>query len=353
MDILGVSLLVGLAFGRAGCLLNGCCYGGRCDAHWPLAMQFPMYSEPLVKLDGRANPFSQSTASPSPPYAKQLELGLLVPDERLMTPGMVNQPLPPAELHGRLDADQLAVMFGSRERAKELYDVAAGADGRLSRTEWDKDLAEPGGLLAGGELWQGVTPFGAGLDGQVDFRQVWSYLQRHRQEMLVRFDRDGDGALTGPQRDEANAYLQADQIALARATKSLPLKPAQALGIVNALLLAGILLAFYRLRRREGQVFALLLILYPITRFVLESIRADNPHDLALGILTHNQYTSLATIVVGAVLMLALAKMRPHAAIVAAGSGGSSSRPVRGRSAGHVKSRNRISQRPERAKEQK
>jgi len=64
---------------------------------------------------------------------------------------------------------------------------------------------------------------------------------------------------------------------IARSTRSLPVHPAQAYGIVNALVLAAILSAILRLRTREGQVFAWLLVLYPITRFMLEYIRDDNP----------------------------------------------------------------------------
>ena len=33
-DLIAPSLLLGLALGRVGCLLNGCCYGGRCDLPW-------------------------------------------------------------------------------------------------------------------------------------------------------------------------------------------------------------------------------------------------------------------------------------------------------------------------------
>jgi len=42
LDIVAAPLMIGLAFGRAGCTLNGCCYGARCGEHWPLGMRFPM-----------------------------------------------------------------------------------------------------------------------------------------------------------------------------------------------------------------------------------------------------------------------------------------------------------------------
>ena len=84
LDIIAVSLLVGLAFGRAGCLLNGCCFGAECRADWPLAVRFPMYSKPLIKLAGGENPFSLGTDVPSPVYQHQFARGLVRPDERLM-----------------------------------------------------------------------------------------------------------------------------------------------------------------------------------------------------------------------------------------------------------------------------
>ncbi|MCK4601658.1 MAG: prolipoprotein diacylglyceryl transferase, partial [Phycisphaerae bacterium] len=64
LDIVAVSLMIGLAFGRAGCTLNGCCFGARCSDHWALGMRFPMYSKPLVKFDGRENPYSAGTRDP-------------------------------------------------------------------------------------------------------------------------------------------------------------------------------------------------------------------------------------------------------------------------------------------------
>jgi phosphatidylglycerol---prolipoprotein diacylglyceryl transferase len=47
-DIVIPSLFLGMAFGRIGCFLNGCCYGDRCDLPW--AVQFPMGSVPDMAL---------------------------------------------------------------------------------------------------------------------------------------------------------------------------------------------------------------------------------------------------------------------------------------------------------------
>jgi phosphatidylglycerol:prolipoprotein diacylglycerol transferase len=47
-DALAPSLFVGLAFGRVGCFLNGCCYGDRCSLPW--GVRFPMGSVPDMSL---------------------------------------------------------------------------------------------------------------------------------------------------------------------------------------------------------------------------------------------------------------------------------------------------------------
>jgi phosphatidylglycerol:prolipoprotein diacylglycerol transferase len=50
-DVVAPSLFVGLAFGRVGCFLNGCCYGDRCDLPW--SVRFPMGSVPDMALVAR------------------------------------------------------------------------------------------------------------------------------------------------------------------------------------------------------------------------------------------------------------------------------------------------------------
>lgn len=44
LDVVAPAMLLGLAIGRVGCLLNGCCYGGECRPEYPLAIHFPVES---------------------------------------------------------------------------------------------------------------------------------------------------------------------------------------------------------------------------------------------------------------------------------------------------------------------
>jgi phosphatidylglycerol---prolipoprotein diacylglyceryl transferase len=80
-DCVAPGLLVGLALGRIGCFLNGCCYGGPCDLPW--AVQFPPHS---------------------PPWLDQAARGLIP----ATSPGSL--PVHPAQLYAALDAGLLAAL---------------------------------------------------------------------------------------------------------------------------------------------------------------------------------------------------------------------------------------------------
>jgi len=85
-DCIAPGLLVGLAIGRVGCFLNGCCYGGPCDLPW--AVRFP---------------------PESPPWLDQAARGLL---PAMATDGSSPWSLPvhPAQLYAAVDAAILAVL---------------------------------------------------------------------------------------------------------------------------------------------------------------------------------------------------------------------------------------------------
>lgn len=64
MDIAAPCVMVGLALGRIGCFLNGCCYGSQCDLPW--SVRFPY---------------------DSPPYVEQVDRGQVTPPEQLVVQG--------------------------------------------------------------------------------------------------------------------------------------------------------------------------------------------------------------------------------------------------------------------------
>jgi phosphatidylglycerol:prolipoprotein diacylglycerol transferase len=56
---------------------------------------------------------------------------------------------------------------------------------------------------------------------------------------------------------------------------SLPVHPTQLYAAIDGLVLLLLLSAYYPLRRRDGEVMALLMVTYPITRFLVEFLRSD------------------------------------------------------------------------------
>ena len=59
------------------------------------------------------------------------------------------------------------------------------------------------------------------------------------------------------------------------ASTSLALHPTQIYSTIDGLILMVLLMAFYPLRRRDGEVMGLLMLTYPITRFLIEYLRND------------------------------------------------------------------------------
>jgi phosphatidylglycerol:prolipoprotein diacylglycerol transferase len=82
------------------------------------------------------------------------------------------------------------------------------------------------------------------------------------------------------------------------AAACMPLHPTQLYSAFDGFLLALVTYAYTPFRRHPGQVFALGMILYPITRFFIEFVRADELGQLGTG-LTISQLLSIGMLVGG------------------------------------------------------
>jgi phosphatidylglycerol---prolipoprotein diacylglyceryl transferase len=83
------------------------------------------------------------------------------------------------------------------------------------------------------------------------------------------------------------------------------LHPTQIYSSINAFLIAWVLIAYYPRRRHTGEVFALGCVLYPISRFVIELLRADEMGQFGTD-LTISQIVSLGVAAVGMVMLVVL-----------------------------------------------
>lgn len=105
----------------------------------------------------------------------------------------------------------------------------------------------------------------------------------------------------GPRPGQPGSPPWADQVrsgAIAEtASWSLPVHPTQLYSALDGLILMVLLLAYFPLRKRDGEVMALLLVTYPVSRFLIEWLRNDE--GAFLGGLTISQNISLGLFAVG------------------------------------------------------
>lgn len=235
LDIVAPSLMIGLAFGRAGCTLNGCCWGGACELESPIARQvltitFP-YGSPAFDQHARKLPWRVVGEDGTESFYVAREMLSSKEGEPLF----LHFPAPPGER-----PPQPWVTF-PRE-------------------------------------------FLVQSDGEVPDLGHYYYF-KSREDV----------------RDTA------EHRSLAREYRSLSIYAVQPMGIINGLLLCLVLNVFFGYRKREGQVFALLLLTYPISRFLLEGIRQDTD-PVAFG-LTLSQNISMWLFLGGVVMWWALSRL--------------------------------------------
>lgn len=200
-DIIAPGMLIGLALGRIGCLMNGCCFGGPCEAGG-FAVTFP---------------------AGAPAYYRQLETGDLL--------GLSTEP--------RVAAD------GSTARV-------------VSKIE-PNSIAERYGMRVGDEILAIAPPADIFLRAVKEQKMHFSAIERNS---LIVQRREGP-LIVIPSAELPDRSLRA--------------YPAQLFSSINAFLLCGLLWFYYPFRRRDGELIALLLILYSVSRSLEELIRTDEP----------------------------------------------------------------------------
>ncbi|MEX2187852.1 MAG: prolipoprotein diacylglyceryl transferase family protein [Pirellulales bacterium] len=226
-DLIAPSMFLGLAFGRIGCLMNGCCFGGACDLPW--SVQFPWGS---------------------PPHERQVARGL-VDVHGIKFDGQPDEPPIIAEVVPGSSADKAGFVKGDRIRA-----VAGVVQER------DK---------AGNLQW--VTPD----------RQEVNSIKAAATELL-RFHGDGatitieaTAASIAGARGNTKPRVKSAQWTLSAPPRSLSVHPVQIYSAIDALLICLLLLAYSPYHRGDGEVIGLALLVYPIARFLEEEIRKDEP----------------------------------------------------------------------------
>jgi phosphatidylglycerol:prolipoprotein diacylglycerol transferase len=237
-DLAAPGMALGLAFGRVGCFFNGCCFGDLCDLRW--AVEFP---------------------PTSPPYARQVEQGrvfgfLLVGKPDATRTGATAplvasvEPGSPAAEAGLVPEERIQAVVVPRRQPDDTYKPVVQEVRTLeeARAAIFEATGAPGGL-----------PLKLVTDNGSRTIPIWPQYADH----------------------------------------SRPIHPAQIYAAIDALLVTLLLLAFEPLRTRDGQTFTLLITVHPISRFLLEIIRIDEPAIFGTG-LSISQNISVAMLVVAA-----------------------------------------------------
>lgn len=177
-DVIAPSVALGLAIGRLGCFLNGCCYGDPCTLPW--AVTFPAETAPWYQ-HVRSGEIVFPAPGAKAPWGQYLEV---------------------------LDKDDRV------ERV--LRDTAVGP--------------------------------------------------------LPRAPVDEQRVVEDPETGQKQA-VPARSVSIGM--RSLPVHPTQLYSTIDGLVLLALLSAYYPIRKRDGEVAALLMVTYPVTRFLIEHLRGD------------------------------------------------------------------------------
>ncbi len=208
LDILAPALMFGLAFGRVGCLMNGCCFGSPTDLPW--AITFPaLNSHTSMGCQGHT----------ADQYSIPFENQINDDDDRNRGPLVV------------LGDDYYAIYLDNNNKPVKL----------------PKPISE-------------LTP-----------------------QQIAKLN---DGTY-----------------------KMVPVHPTQTYSTVNALLISAILTLLWRYRKKDGQIFAVMIILYGVSRYLIESIRSDSPIEFTG--LTISQNLSVVSVALGVALLIWLKLKAP------------------------------------------
>jgi len=236
-DICAPSVMVGLAIGRIGCFLNGCCYGGVCALPWAVA--FPQQSPPFERQMNRADA-----------EGNRLYLhGLAFSDGAagLGGPAVIDKVLAGS-------AAERAGLKDDKEQIKKI-DRQSSGDAKPVQVFPSKRRDGPG---------QGTVVEDDSLSAA---EMALLSVSGEGTRILLRTDR---GAETFEW-----TITAADEPPL----RSLYVHPTQLYSSLDAILLCLVLLAYEPFRRHDGETLALLFILHPLARFLVEAIRTDEPKD--------------------------------------------------------------------------
>jgi prolipoprotein diacylglyceryltransferase len=280
-DAVAPLLALGLAVGRIGCYLNGCCWGQvACEecrtvplgaAHFPLlpahARSLLVREEYLQTTTGfateprqRYNPFADPRSRVAAVEAgSPADRAGLKPGDLIVGVGEKADAVKPNSIFVDLSGPEERV--NAAVAAVRFTGTAQDLPGGRKRLEFDK-LAE---YVEARAVLRGVPGVEVTASDRLDDAvREWP---RGRSDLTLVVERDGK---------------EAEPVVMTFAPVTIGLYPTQLYETVSMVLLILLLLAYYPYRRHDGQLMVLLMVGYAVHRFINESLRIEPTIGLGL-----------------------------------------------------------------------
>jgi len=336
-DIVAPSLMLGMALGRIGCFLNGCCYGHACEYPW--AVTFPAGSPPYLAqaYDGTLpihgvvlgrDPDGQTIVADLVDGSAAERAGLQEGDRLIHINNTPSRRLEVAQ-SALIGATRLHVLFELPANAvteadepyvnwtlqldhhatEPIYATLSDQDDPVGGLQLDglvlSDAPDDGAIVArvrpgstaarqqivpGSKL---ITIQGRPVTSVVDAQRLLSQFQGEPWVQVRTADNDVIRWTIDP-----------------HMPRSRPVHPTQLYSSINGALLCLLLLAYAPFRRRDGELIALMLTVYPITRYLIEDIRTDEAAVFGTG-LSISQNVSIGVLIAAGVLWWWVLRQQP------------------------------------------
>ncbi len=274
LDLFAPSLALGIAIGRLGCLMNGCCFGGPCDMPW--GIEFP---------------------PGSPAYVQQTNEGVI---------SLYGLKLAPP----KVETEEETTFFSLKGKHASLAsEVPAPV---IVESVDPGSAAEEVGIKPGDRICEtGLAPKDwTSKDSKSNARtKIPRYRPQNNAQVFYFFlniwnnDPNSDVLLVLQEPPKGESRQEMKTVVFhPTPTRAKPVHPTQIYSSLSSLLVCGLLLLIARFAKRDGVVAAGFFIFYPINRFCLETIRTDEESFFGTG-LTISQCVSLALLTVGIIFL--------------------------------------------------